>query len=178
MLIHNPGIREGLVYQRTTVWVPSHTLFMRKEAYRLLKEIEHCPIGEWVKSYDWSWVTDPNQKAMAIRSEINWREAMPEELERHRCCYSWIVAYKDPDEEPHEVGYGKIYPYIEEDDLEKAVSEAAAVFSKDAVIRTLQKTRFISQWDKLREYPASEGVLQYFREEYRKRRRKFSGEID
>ena len=179
MLIHSPGIREGLVYQRTTVWVPSRTLFMRKEAYRLLKDIEHYPIDEWIESSDWSWVTNPEQKVRAIQSEISWREHMPEELESYRCHYSWIVAYKDPDEESHDFRYGKIFPYIKEENLEFAIDRAATVFAQDAVIRTIEKPRFGHvNSDRLREYPVPEGVLQYFRKEYKKRRQKLIGEID
>ena len=179
MKIISPGMREGLVYQRTTVWTASHTLAMRKEAYRLLKDIEHCPINEWVESQDWNWVTDPEQKARAIQSEINWREHMPEELESYRCHYSWIVAYQDPDEEPHEWRYGKIYPYIKEENLEVAIDKAAAVFSQDAVIRSIEKTRFGQEAsDRLREYPVPDGVLQYIRNEFPKRRQKLILEID
>lgn len=179
MKITSPGIKEGLLYQRTTVWVPSRTLFMRKEAYRLLENIESCPLERWIDLHDWSWVTSPEQKAMAIQSEINWREGIPGELESHRCRYSWIVAYKDPHEREGDFRHGRIYPYIEEDDVDKAIDEAATVFAKDAVIRTLDKVRFDSVCsDRLREYPIPRGVLQYFTKEYKNRRQKLIGEID
>ncbi len=178
MLIYCPGIKEGLLYQRTTVWLPSRTLFMRKEAYRLLEDIERCPLGRWVDLQDWSWVTSPEQKAMAIQSEINWRECMPGELESHRCQYFWTVAYKDP-EETEDWRYDRMYPYIRTENLDTAIDKASAVFARGAIIRTLEKPGFGQQWsDRLREYPVPEGVLQYFRKELRKRRQKLIEEID
>lgn len=179
MKIFSPGIKEGLLYQRTTVWVPSRTISMRKQCYHLLKEIESYPIDEWIESRDWSWVTSPEQKASSIQSQINWREGMPGELESHRCQYSWIVAYKDPYEKNWDFRYDRIYPYIIEGSLETAIDDAAAVFAKDAVIRTLERPRFGQECsDRLREYPVPKGVLQYFRKEYRERRQKLIGEID
>ena len=164
MKIISPGIKEGLLYQRTTVWVPSRTLFMRKEAYRLLKDIENCSIDEWIESFDWSWVTNPEQKASSIQSKINWRENMHEELESYRCHYSWIVAYKDPEET---------------ENLGESVDKAAAVFAKDAVIRTLEEPRFDQEGsNRLREYPVPEGVMYYFRTEIRKMRQELIEEID
>lgn len=178
MKIISPGIKEGLLYQRTTVWMPSHTLFMRKNAYRLLKDIENYTIDEWIESHDWSGVTNPEQKAKAIQSEISWRELMPKELESYCCHYSWIVAYEDPEETERD-RCDRIYPYIKTENLDTAIDEAAAVFAKDAVIRTLERPRFGQSWtDRLREYPVPEGVLQYFRKEYTKRRQKLIEEVD
>ena len=114
---------------------------MRKEAYRLLKDIENCSIDEWIESFDWSWVTNPEQKASSIQSKINWRENMHEELESYRCHYSWIVAYKDP-EETENWRRDRMYPSIRTENLGESVDKAAAVFAKDAVIRTLEEPRF------------------------------------
>lgn len=178
MKIFSPGIKEGLLYQRTKVYIPSSTLLMRKEAYRLLKDIENCSIDEWIESHDWSRVTSPEQKAASIQSEINWREHMPEELASYRCRYSWIVAYKDP-EETENWRCDRIYPYIRTENLGESVDGTAAVFAKDAVIRSLEEPRFGQEGsDRLREFPVPEGILQYFKKECRKRRQRLIGSID
>lgn len=180
MQITGPGIKEGLVYQKTVVWAPSETLLMRKERYETVTGFEHCPLDEWIESQDWSWVSEPEQRSVSIRSEENWREAMKEELSSPCCKYFWIVAYKDPDEEL-EYRKSKIYPYIEVGDLEAAIFRAAAVFAKDAIIKTIEKPVFGCggfMGSTCRDYPVSEGILQYFRKEFRKRRQQLIREID
>lgn len=147
MKIISPGIKEGILYRRTALWVPSNTLSMRKDCYRLLNEVENNPVDEWY-------------------------------MELHGCHYSWMVAYKDPHER-EDWRRNRVYPYIKKEDLDAAVDEAAAVFARDAIIKTLEKPRFDQEWsDRIREYPVSEGVLQYFRKEIKKRRQKLIEEID